>query len=142
MTINSDILSIVKVIIPEYPVIQAADMRQIEEYTALFVKAEIQDLDMFFSLSCLAMLKIFYLLPLIVYGRTYNALTLTKQKEYVSKWENSKLRFLRDFIKLFRYLTIISFYDNQLVQNVIGIDREKHRQDSIRRRLELIGKIN
>lgn len=138
MTRNSDILPIVRMLLPSYPGIQNSDARQISEYTTLFIEAEIQDMDIFLRLPCLAMLKVFLFLPIIIYGRSYRVLTSEKQKEYVSKWENSKFRVARDFIKLFRYLTILSFYDHPLVQKTIGIDIEKHRESSILRRLELI----
>jgi len=141
MTRNFDILPVVRVLLPSYPEIQNSDVRQISEYTTLFIEAEIRDMDIFLRLPCLAMLKVFHFLPIITYGRPYKVLTSDKQKEYVSKWEDSKFRVIRDFIKLFRYLTILSFYDHPLVQKAIGVDRGRYREDSIFRRLELIKAI-
>lgn len=131
MTRNADILPIVRMLLPSYPEIQTSDAKQVLEYTALFIEAEIQDMDMFLRLPCSAMLIVFHFLPIIIYGRPYKVLTSENQKAYIAGWENSKFRLARDFIKLFRYLSFLSFYDHPLVQKVMGVDREKHREGSI-----------
>lgn len=123
---------------PKYPDVCLNKTKQVAESIAVFIEAEIQDMDILLRMPYRMLQSFFYFLPIIIYGRPFNLLSLEKKRNYIYKWENSKITALKDFIKLFRYLIILCFYDHPCVQEIIGINRGKYRQDAISKRLALV----
>lgn len=65
---------------------------------------------------------------LLKYKVTFVNLSFEAKIEIINKWSNSRSSSKRDFIRLFRSLTLLSYYDNCRVLKNEDIDIKKHQR--------------
>lgn len=135
---EKDIVPIVKLMVPAWPEILPEKSDPIINSISRFVTSEIQGMESYLRFPYLILLKIFRFLAIIFYGHTFNKLPFEKKNQYFSRWENSRFNFMRDFIKLFRSLVVLAFYEHSSVCEAININKERHKEISITKRLEYI----
>ena len=80
-----------------------------------FVAGQVESLPRFLFLPYCSLLLIFNYACLLFKGNFFTELVKIEQLNYLRMWSYSKLRFMRDFIKLIRSCSLLRYYDHPLI---------------------------
>lgn len=72
--------------------------------------------------------------------RTFVRMNVEQRREFVAYWERTKNPLMREFFKAIRGFIMITYFSNRDIWTYIGYDPNRHVEDRIRLRKELLAR--
>lgn len=106
------VTEIVRLMTPDYPDLGEPERSRARSAATAFVTSQIEGLPPFMAFPYGIAITAFELLPLLRFGRPFQALDEEAQRAYLSRWNDAKLGPFRDFVKLIRSCALLAYFDH------------------------------
>lgn len=114
--VDRDLLTcLVPALLPSEPHLDPIQRTKIEEEVVNFVAAQIAAMPSVLRIFYQIALHGFNWLAVIRYGGRYTQLAVDRQRRYILSWSHSRIRMIRDFVKLMRSCALLYYLDHPLV---------------------------
>lgn len=116
---------IVRVVLPDYPALETAARRSVENDVARYVAALLGSMPAFLRFPYTVALCAFEWLALLRHGRRFRNLTVAQQTLHLAAWSEAPLLPMRDFVRLIRSSALLAYFDHQLVARQLEAERRR-----------------
>ncbi len=114
---------LVRALLPNEPRLHPTQRAKIEQEVVDFVATQITTMPSFLRIPYQIALQGFNWLAVFRYGCWYTRLDANRQQRYTLAWSNSRIRMIRDFVKLIRSCVLLYYLDHPLVTAQLELDQ-------------------
>jgi hypothetical protein len=122
------VAAVVPLLVPDYPVLDAAARLRVVDDVITFVGAQIGRLPDFLRLPYGMALLAFDASAAARYRRPFHALDAEARAGWLARWSDGPLGATRNFVKLMRSCALLAYFDHPIVR--AALERERHAGDA------------
>lgn len=106
---------LVRLLVPDYPDLDAATQETVLRDASDFVCSEIRAMPSYLRLPYKLVIAGFATLAFVRYARRFTSLRADQGRAYLAFWADSRIGPMRDFVKLIRSCALLAYFDHPLV---------------------------
>lgn len=104
-----------RTLLPAWPGLPPVDRAGVEEDVVAYVRRQVRRMPTFLRVPFLCAVVVFGLGAVVMHGRPFTSLPVTKRRAYVNAWALSPIIPLRDFVKMIRSCALLAWFDHARV---------------------------